>query len=278
MLFSSGFFATSVNFLPMVMLGKPTKFATAFTIATVASLAAKAMLNGPWTQLRIMTARLRRPRSSERISKCDSFFSKREDSHSLSRRSFERGRSGAAQAPVLFRADGVDGDDTLHLLRVTQLLPRCPGRLRASRGAPVLPLRRHAGRPHETPSSPSSNLKSSQCGGAKETLSKVFWSFCSKPPRVRRHRYQAALQGHRQDRQAPRQTVLRRDQRLTHASKGPTWCRSKAHSLHGCSRTHIYRPIPAFLLSARGTYALRQNWLEPGPLSVNATRDIDINS
>ena len=46
---------TALNFLPLVVI-KPAKFATAFCIGTVASIAAKFMLNGPITQLRKMVA------------------------------------------------------------------------------------------------------------------------------------------------------------------------------------------------------------------------------
>jgi hypothetical protein len=47
------FFSTAINFIPLVII-KPSKFATSFAIGTVASVAAKFMLNGPWTQLKIM--------------------------------------------------------------------------------------------------------------------------------------------------------------------------------------------------------------------------------
>ena len=52
---SAGFFSTAINFLPLVIL-KPAKFATAFCIGSVASIAAKAMLKGPYTQLKAMCA------------------------------------------------------------------------------------------------------------------------------------------------------------------------------------------------------------------------------
>ncbi|KAH8075218.1 hypothetical protein JL721_1214 [Aureococcus anophagefferens] len=52
---AAAFFSTALNFLPLVVI-KPAKFATAFCIGTVASIAAKFMLNGPLTQLRKMVA------------------------------------------------------------------------------------------------------------------------------------------------------------------------------------------------------------------------------
>ncbi|KAJ1460098.1 Got1/Sft2-like family-domain-containing protein [Pelagophyceae sp. CCMP2097] len=55
LMISTSFFIMALNFLPLVIL-KPAKFATAFAIGTVSSIAAKAMLNGPCTQLRLMFA------------------------------------------------------------------------------------------------------------------------------------------------------------------------------------------------------------------------------
>jgi hypothetical protein len=50
---STLFFGLALQFLPLAVI-KPTKFASAFCIGTVCSVAAKFMLNGPRTQLRLM--------------------------------------------------------------------------------------------------------------------------------------------------------------------------------------------------------------------------------
>ena len=50
---STLFFGLALQFIPLAVI-KPTKFASAFCIGTICSVAAKFMLNGPRTQLRLM--------------------------------------------------------------------------------------------------------------------------------------------------------------------------------------------------------------------------------
>jgi len=55
LLVATGFFSLSLNFLPLAII-KPSKFAASFCVGTVACIAAKFMLNGPRTQLKLMVA------------------------------------------------------------------------------------------------------------------------------------------------------------------------------------------------------------------------------